>query len=359
MDIMELQGKLQSDPPALPPRPPALVPQRKRRMKKYVVLCIVCGGLSCILGISFLSVYLVLRQYTSSLEHFETIPTYVPAIMLMITGFTVMCLARKQSRFVSLMKICRILSVLSPAACVFITVTTTVIHMNRLQRLRECVYTLKTQTCTCYSYESSVVQFQNNTGRIDDAGTVFYSVPDCQVIHGVLYSCLRTLFGLSVIGILICIFCCLLIYQLISHEKKCNYWRELELRCRYLYNQRTLSNNHCVCCRHNTMSPPTAMQSAWDTQQDMPRFCTPGNLYTPNPVVMDDTTGGDNLSQARTNWSWRLPWLSRPSIEIPPQQCYETCRGDERVNATPRKLHPPPVQHIEETSRRDHAIMHA
>ncbi|XP_039298663.1 uncharacterized protein LOC111044741 [Nilaparvata lugens] len=60
----------------------------------------------------------------------------------------------------------------------------------------------------------------------------------------------------------------------------------------------------------------------------MPRFCTPGNLYTPNPVVMDDAAGVDNLSQARTNWSWRLPWISRPSIEIPPQQCYETCRED-------------------------------
>lgn len=35
--------------------------------------------------------------------------------------------------------------------CVLVTITTTVIHMNRLQTLRECVYTQKTRTCTCYS----------------------------------------------------------------------------------------------------------------------------------------------------------------------------------------------------------------
>ncbi|RZF42106.1 hypothetical protein LSTR_LSTR006699 [Laodelphax striatellus] len=320
MDIMELQGKLQSDPPALPPRPPALVPQRKRRMKKYVVLCIVCGGLSCILGISFLSVYLVLRQYTSSLEHFETIPTYVPAIMLMITGFTVMCLARKQSRFVSLMKICRILSVLSPAACVFITVTTTVIHMNRLQRLRECVYTLKTQTCTCYSYESSVVQFQNNTGRIDDTAEEMDKSTDDDDDEDVCPPAAKQ--------------------PHTSIPSNSDLIDEIN-------NYEVDESSRGGVSQHSIL------------KNLLEKFCTPGNLYTPNPVVMDDTTGGDNLSQARTNWSWRLPWLSRPSIEIPPQQCYETCRGDERVNATPRKLHPPPVQHIEETSRRDHAIMHA
>lgn len=44
---------------------------------------------------------------------------------------------------------------------------------------------------------------------------VFNSTPDCEVIHGALYSCLRAMFGLSVIGILVCIFSCMLIYQLL------------------------------------------------------------------------------------------------------------------------------------------------
>lgn len=44
---------------------------------------------------------------------------------------------------------------------------------------------------------------------------VFNSTKDCEVIHGALYSCLRAIFGLSVIGILICIFSCMLVYQLL------------------------------------------------------------------------------------------------------------------------------------------------
>ena len=43
---------------------------------------------------------------------------------------------------------------------------------------------------------------------------IFAGTPNCEVIHGVLYSCLRGLFGISVIGILVSIFSCMLVYQL-------------------------------------------------------------------------------------------------------------------------------------------------
>lgn len=46
---------------------------------------------------------------------------------------------------------------------------------------------------------------------------VFDSTPDCEVIHGALYSCLRAMFGLSVSGILVCIFSCMLVYQLLRY----------------------------------------------------------------------------------------------------------------------------------------------
>lgn len=51
-------------------------------VKKYVFLCSVCGGLASLLGTLFLAVYLILRTYTSSLDYFETIPTYIPATMV-------------------------------------------------------------------------------------------------------------------------------------------------------------------------------------------------------------------------------------------------------------------------------------
>ena len=44
---------------------------------------------------------------------------------------------------------------------------------------------------------------------------VFANTPDCSVVHGVLYTCLRLMFGLSVIGILVSIFSGMLVYQIL------------------------------------------------------------------------------------------------------------------------------------------------
>lgn len=48
-------------------------------------------------------------------------------------------------------KLCGACCMTCAVLCVVVTISTTVVHMNRLQSLRECVYTQKTQTCTCYS----------------------------------------------------------------------------------------------------------------------------------------------------------------------------------------------------------------
>ena len=45
---------------------------------------------------------------------------------------------------------------------------------------------------------------------------VFADTPDCEVVHGALYACLRALFGLSVIGILVSLFYGMLVYQLLG-----------------------------------------------------------------------------------------------------------------------------------------------
>lgn len=51
-------------------------------IRKYVVWCLICGGLSCILGIMFLGVYFLVRSYTSTIGYFETVPTFVPATLV-------------------------------------------------------------------------------------------------------------------------------------------------------------------------------------------------------------------------------------------------------------------------------------
>jgi hypothetical protein len=50
--------------------------------KKYVVLCCLCGGLSTAVGSLFLAVHAILSAHTASLALFETVPSYIPGIMV-------------------------------------------------------------------------------------------------------------------------------------------------------------------------------------------------------------------------------------------------------------------------------------
>lgn len=50
--------------------------------KKYVVLCCLCGGVSAAVGSLFLAVHAVLSAHTASLALFETVPSYIPGIMV-------------------------------------------------------------------------------------------------------------------------------------------------------------------------------------------------------------------------------------------------------------------------------------
>lgn len=156
---------------------------------------------------------------------------------------------------------------------------------------------------------------------------VFDSTPDCEVIHGALYSCLRAMFGLSVSGILVCIFSCMLVYQLLSHERKKMYWEQLELRCRSLYQQQgsTISTQgstrrtvapvpYCSCCEECRYPTTTHAPYAWEPHGALDRFWVPGrigNFYSPNPGEETLARQNDNDRRSRSNsgWSWRrLPW---------------------------------------------------
>ncbi|KAJ8684480.1 hypothetical protein QAD02_020272 [Eretmocerus hayati] len=278
--------------------------------KKYVVLCCLCGGLSSAVGCLFLAVHAVLSAHTASLALFETVPSYIPGTMLIFMGLFTMLLARRKHRYGFLMKVCGSISVVCALVCVLVTVTTTVVHMSRLQGLRECFYTPTAKSCTCQGAPQS---------RASDTVVLFEGTSHCNVVQGALYACLRALFGVSVAGILACIFSCMLIYQLLSHEKKKMYWEQLELRCRSLYGQggsgaalvataaaaaaagpRHLGGPNglathapgapgCSCCGDCTTAVAAAsVTGPWWAH-------SPGNLYTPNP---------DQLAPARR---WRLP----------------------------------------------------
>ncbi|KAL1501181.1 hypothetical protein ABEB36_006561 [Hypothenemus hampei] len=310
--------------------PPAMLPPHyaphaahppSSGLTKYVFWCCACGGLTTILGALFLGVYFLLRSYTSTLGYFETIPSFVPAAMLILTGLCVISLSSKKNRYSYLIKVCGICCLVCALTCVLVTITTTVIHMNRLQTLRECVYTQKTRTCTCYS-----VLLEAQSTSDDGSRYIFDSTPDCEVIHGALYSCLRAMFGLSVSGILVCIFSCMLVYQLLSHEKKKMYWEQLEMRCRSFYQQQQQSiapsstqgslsgppapsSTYCSCCEECRYATASAVPQIypWDPHE---RFWSPGrvgNFYSPNPEELPP--GNSQDASRRPGWSWRrLPW---------------------------------------------------
>ncbi|XP_030380199.1 uncharacterized protein LOC115628293 [Scaptodrosophila lebanonensis] len=312
-------------------------------IKKYVVWCLICGGFSCLLGVLFLGVYFLLHSYTITVGNFETVPTFVPATLLILTGVCIMSLARRRNRYSYLIKLSGACGLVSALTCALVTVTTTVLHMSRLQALRECEYAQKTRTCTCYS---DLIESQ--VDRVDKEGVrlVFDSLSDCGVVHGSLYSCLRAIFGLSVAGVLIAVFSCMLVYQLLSHERKKMYWEQLELRCRSLYASQAPPPSlgamappgrvlNCRCCEqchaHRQLTLPLQTASyPWDeasaaaaaavaaggTGPDQ-RFWTtqpPGNFYSPNPGGEDAAAAavcraGDRATRSSSGWSWpRMPW---------------------------------------------------
>ena len=50
--------------------------------KKYILLCLLCGGLCLSLGVLYLVIFFLLSHYTTSLHYFQTLPTYIPAVVV-------------------------------------------------------------------------------------------------------------------------------------------------------------------------------------------------------------------------------------------------------------------------------------
>ncbi|KAH8023174.1 hypothetical protein HPB51_011288 [Rhipicephalus microplus] len=156
---------------------------------------------------------------------------------------------------------------------------------------------------------------------------VFNDTPSCEVVHGSLYGCLRALFGLSVVGILVCIFSSMLVYQLLSHERKKVYLEQLELRRRLLYRRHP---NHGLCACYGDMCHPWPL---WDVLDY--HLLAPHQQNSHDRPSTEELVGVAGHSQSRTAVLrrrrpplWWLPWTRRSTRSSLPRP---SCNTAERL----------------------------
>lgn len=121
---------------------------------------------------------------------------------------------------------------------------------------------------------------------------MFDSADECTVVHNALYSCLRAIFGISVAGVLVAVFSCMLVYQLLSHERKKMIWEQLELHRRQAFDQQNSSiwpiangssiigtprDRSCRCC-DQCHSHRNVLEPGYSWENDN-RFWSPNNNF--------------------------------------------------------------------------------
>lgn len=50
--------------------------------KKYILLCGICGGLCFSIGILYLAIFFILKNFTTSMQYFQTLPIYIPSVVV-------------------------------------------------------------------------------------------------------------------------------------------------------------------------------------------------------------------------------------------------------------------------------------
>lgn len=106
---------------------------------------------------------------------------------------------------------------ISALTCALVTVTTTVLHMSRLQALRECEYAQKTRTCTCYSdlIESQVDRVDKGLWILSKTIVFFFNT----LLFQRVYDWFLTLYRIVVWFMVLCILVLepYLVYQLLGY----------------------------------------------------------------------------------------------------------------------------------------------
>lgn len=205
---------------------------------RYVLLCFLFGLLSVILGVALLTMAVMMRSRTTSVHLLESVPLYMPAMILICNGASMVAFMHKQSRRFYLLKSVCGLFLLSALLLIIVCVTTSVIHLPRLHSHTECAYTGRLRACTC------VQKVDSSETSIASKHFIMEDIASCELVHGTLYDSLRVVFALSLVAILTSVFSIMTLYQLYIYEKQKIYFSQINSLRHRIHQQQQQQHHH-------------------------------------------------------------------------------------------------------------------
>ncbi|KAH9423715.1 hypothetical protein DERP_005296 [Dermatophagoides pteronyssinus] len=171
---------------------------------RYVLFCLLFGCMSLIIGVALFLLGILFRTNTTSIHLLESVPLYMPSLILFCNGLSLMAFMNKNTRRMYLLKSVCGLYLLVLLLMIIIAITTSAIHLPRFN-----------------SHPSS-------------KHFIMEEIMNCDIVHGIIYDSLRVVFALSLLAIIISLFSMITLFKLSTHEK-----RKL-----YFQNQLAIARNH-------------------------------------------------------------------------------------------------------------------
>ncbi|XP_022108307.1 heat shock protein DDB_G0288861-like [Acanthaster planci] len=166
-------------------------------MKRFIctdslLMLPISGAFLTLLGILLIILYIVARGLTASLYYVEgVLPTYVVAILLIVSGAAMIILLKKKPNFLIYLAVA--FSCVAFCLCTLQAVSVGIVSIPFLGSFSACVYHNSLSECQCYILSAK----ENNTGIIvpgaDTEKVTFQAVRSCAVIEHNMIDCLYIL----------------------------------------------------------------------------------------------------------------------------------------------------------------------
>ncbi|XP_074661459.1 uncharacterized protein LOC141914081 [Tubulanus polymorphus] len=270
---------------------PKCLPLRKLRKRLLRMLwrgwiMLGLGVVIFVLGLSIGVIYFCIRGATSTLKYTETVPTYVPAILLIVTG--ILCSVFYWRRYESYAAGSLVLCIIMAPFCAVCAALTSLQHVARIHDLHNCSY--RPPMCRCYG----VTEIHQ------------YEVTSCPVVFGSLQTYLHVKLGLYCGAATCCSIGAVLCLLLVNFCRPVRHlYSEDDRRLLAEHGVNTMSQNsafaleeipdHPSSRRHSIATSPV-------TGEDAPRQDNIFERLHGDRRIVDPTTARHNHNQQRSSW---------------------------------------------------------